>query len=108
MQSSHAELEQEHYRAVKTDPYYALQGLLEIRLEEMALAMPINQPLEDLDDRINNLEAISAEPGGIPRRYEDKLKQVQNELIYLRNKVNELTAKKPGRKSKYGGLKVES
>ena len=107
MQSSHAELEQEHYRAVKTDPYYALQGLLEIRFEEMALAMPINQPLEDLDDRINNLEAISAEPGGIPRRYEDRFKQLQGELVYLRNKIKELTAqKKPRKRSDYGGLTV--
>ena len=107
MERTHAELEQYHYQSVRTDAQYVIQGLLEIRLEEMALAMPINQPLEDLDDRINNLEAISAEPGGIPRRYEDRFKQLQGELVYLRNKIKELTAqKKPRKRSDYGGLTV--
>ena len=43
----------------------------------------------ELEDRINNLEAISAEPGQIPRQYQYKIEQLQAKVLYLGNKLNE-------------------
>lgn len=69
----------------------------------------LEDKLRSCEDRIDNLEAISAEPGRIPRQYQDKLQQLQLGMARLRNKVNEFTAKKPQvKKSKYQGLRVES
>jgi len=53
--------------------------------------------LDTLKEQVNDLEAMVAEPGRIPRQYNDKLQQLQGEVLYLRNKVNESQAK---RKSK--------
>jgi len=49
----------------------------------------------ELADRVSNLEAISAQPGRIPRAYYDRFKQMQGELAYLHNKVSGESAKKP-------------
>lgn len=48
--------------------------------------------VEELEDRIGNLEAISAEPGRMPRRYYDQMQQLKAQVTYLQNKVNELVA----------------
>lgn len=60
----------------------------------------VEHEVDDLKDRLNNLEAISAKPGRIPRQYNDRLQEMHGEITYLHNRVNELTAKKRGR-SKY-------
>jgi len=58
-----------------------------------------------LEDRVGNLEAISAESGRIPRRYYDQFQQMRGEIAYLRNKLNELLGKKrQPPKSGYKGL----
>lgn len=41
----------------------------------------------DIEDRIGNLEAISAQPGRIPRQYYDQLQQLQGELAHLKHKL---------------------
>jgi len=46
--------------------------------------------ISELSDRVGNLEAISAQPGRIPRQYYDRFRQMQGELAYLRNRVDEL------------------
>jgi len=59
----------------------------------------------DLNDRIGNLEEISAQAGRIPRAYYDRFKRMQGELAYLHNKVyGEST--KPVKKPSYQGLRV--
>lgn len=65
--------------------------------------------MSELEDRISNLEEISAMPGRIPRKYYDQFQQIQGEVANLRNRVTELSAKKrrPA-KSAYKGLVVES
>lgn len=58
-----------------------------------------------LEDRIENIEAISAEAGRVPRRYYDQFKQMGGEIAYLRNKLNELLGnKRQPIKSGYKGL----
>ena len=52
-----------------------------------------------LEDRVDNLEAISAEAGRIPRRYYNQFQQMHGELAYLRNRIDELSGK-PVKKSK--------
>lgn len=77
--------------------------------------VPPQPDVADLEDRIGNLEAISAEPRQIPRRYEDRLEQIQGTVNYLYKKLNEIPAKKiempikkkTPSKAQYGGLKVE-
>jgi len=44
MIKSHAELEQWHYKTLKTNPYYAMEGLTEILHEEMMMNMPYPTP----------------------------------------------------------------
>ena len=44
----------------------------------------------ELSDRINDLEAIGAELGSVPRHYHDRTDQLQGQVTYLQNKVNEL------------------
>ena len=50
--------------------------------------------IDTLKERVDDLDTMVAEPGGIPRQFNDKLQQLQGEVIYLRNKVNESQAKK--------------
>ena len=54
-----------------------------------------NKENDELADRVSNLEAISAQPGRIPRAYYDRFKQMQWELAYLHNKVSGESARKP-------------
>jgi len=53
--------------------------------------------LSEIKEQVNNLEAIVAEPGQAPRRYHNQLQQVKGEVTFLRNKVNELQAKRKPR-----------
>ena len=53
--------------------------------------------LSEVKEQVNDLQAITATPGQIPRRYNDELKQVKGELAFLRNKVNDLQAKRKPR-----------
>lgn len=58
-----------------------------------------------LADRVSNVEAISAQPGRLPRQYYDQFKQMHGEIVYLRNKLNEVLGKKrQPTKSGYKGL----
>jgi len=50
--------------------------------------------LDAIKDQVNDLEAMVAEPGRIPRQYNEKLQQLQGEVTYLRNKVDELQTKR--------------
>lgn len=48
----------------------------------------------EIYDRLNDLEAMNAEPSSVPRYYHDKIQQLQFELTNIRNKVNELGSRK--------------
>lgn len=64
--------------------------------------------ISELEDRIGNLEEISAMPGRIPRQYYDQFQQIRGEVANLRNKVAEQSAKKRRpTKSSYKGLVIE-
>ena len=43
---------------------------------------------DTLEDRISNLEAISALSGQIPRTYYDQLQQLQGQVVFLQNALN--------------------
>ena len=63
-----------------------------------------------LEDRVSNLEAITAEPGGIPRWYHDQIQQLRNELTHLKMHMIQARPKKPKtpQRSTYRGLASES
>lgn len=72
-----------------------------------------NKGIDELHDRISNLEAITGQPGRIPRRYFDQLQQLQGQVTNVSNKLNaalergkKRTTKQPveERKSTYKGL----
>jgi hypothetical protein len=44
--------------------------------------------IAEVKDRIGTLEAISAQPGGIPRHYQDRLEQLQGQVNYLQTALN--------------------
>ena len=48
---------------------------------------PSQQDTSELEDRISNLESISAERGSIPRKYYDEFQQIHGEIANLRNKI---------------------
>jgi hypothetical protein len=60
-----------------------------------------NSELDALKEQVNDLQAIVAEPGRIPRQYNEKLQQLQGEVAYLRNKVNESQSKRNQRYDRY-------
>ena len=70
-----------------------------------------------LEERVSNLEAITAEPGGIPRWYHDQILQLRNELAYWRKQFAQLRPAppqaahtkrgKPTQRSTYRGLTSE-
>ena len=52
------------------------------------LMMAAPQPdISELEDRVCNLESISAERGSLPRRYYDEFQQIHGEIASLRNKI---------------------
>lgn len=68
-----------------------------------------------LEDRISNLEAISGQPGRIPRQYHDSLTQLQGQVVFLQKELNaaldrgkqkakQQAAKKQAEKPTYKGL----
>ena len=59
--------------------------------------VPPQVDISSIEDRISDLEAMIAMPGQIPRRYQDRLQQIEGGFVNLRNKVNEVTAKKKHR-----------
>jgi len=68
-----------------------------------------------LEERLNDLEAISAMPGQIPRRYYEQAEQLQGQINFLQNKLNaaldrgkkrQEAGEKQQPKSTYKGLKV--
>ena len=61
-----------------------------------------SQPnIADLDDRLNDLEAISAESGSMPRQYHDSLQQIRGQVLYLQNKLQEQIKKRAKRFETY-------
>lgn len=85
-------------RLYPTDPEVACYDPHRKRyLAPLCQGCPQSQAPEEviagLEDRVGNLEAISAEPGRIPRRYYDQFQQIHGEVAYLHNKVHELSAR---------------
>jgi len=48
----------------------------------------------NLEDRIDNLEAITAESGSMPRHYHDRLQQLEARVIRAETKLNEYLSPK--------------
>jgi len=77
----------------------------------------IKGDIDELKDRIANLEAISAQPGWVPRQYHDSLQQIQGQVLLLQNKLNaaldkgkqrakQQAAQKEAEKPTYRGLRA--
>jgi hypothetical protein len=54
--------------------------------------VPPQADVEGLEDRIADLEAMVAEPGKVPRRFHDELKQIRSHVLSLQSKVIRLSA----------------
>jgi len=63
---------------------------------------------DHLDGRVNDLEAISAQRGSIPRQYQEQIQQLRGEVAYLHKKIAEqpVKTKRLPVKSSYKGLEV--
>jgi len=94
MERSHADLQQHHYRAVRENPSYRAAGLMDCEAELIALNTPPPLDLSEIEDRIDNLEAITAEKGSIPRWYHDQVEQLRLEIAYWKAKMLETRQKK--------------
>lgn len=49
--------------------------------------------LSEIEDRLNDLEAMSAQAGAIPRQYYNEFQQIRAELAHLRNKIATLSTR---------------
>lgn len=115
---THAYLERHHYRAVQENQFYALMGMLDVEKELEGMNSPLAPDLSEVEDRIGNLEAISAQPGKIPRQYHNSLQQLQGQVVFLQNALNaaldrgkekakQQAEKWQTKKSTYKGLTIE-
>ena len=57
--------------------------------------------LQTVEDRLDNLEAISAEPGSIPRQYHDLAEQTRAQVLFLQKKVEELALRRAKKEQGY-------
>lgn len=102
---THAELQRHHYAAVRDNPQYRQAGMMDVEREWLEMNVPPEADWSELHDRLNDLEAMAAEPGRIPRRYYEQFQQIRGEIAFLRNKIEERRTKPaPVRHTKYKGL----
>ena len=95
MEKTHAEMQRYHYQAVREHPEYRIIGLLDCEAELRGLDTPAQPDLSDIEDRLSNLEAISAEPGSIPRWYHDQIQQMRYEITNLKMQAPKPRPQKP-------------
>jgi len=53
-------------------------------------SMPLVPDLTNIEDRLNDLEAMSADRGSVPRAFQ----QLRAQVLYLKNKVDEMRTKR--------------
>jgi len=64
-------------------------------LDDFRKATPYIEPrvmpaqLQNLEDRLENVEELVAAPGSIPRQFHDELQQIQGRSLFLQEKLNE-------------------
>jgi hypothetical protein len=63
----------------------------------------VPESIAELKAQLNDLQAIVAEPGSVPRQYYNQLQQLRGEVAYLRTKVAEMRAKRQKRYEVYDG-----
>jgi len=81
MEQSHAEMQSEHYQALK-NPQYRLDGMFDVLWEELMMAMPATYT--------QRTEPIQIEPRKFSSEEWDRLQQLEGRLIHLEKKVTEL------------------
>ena len=81
MEQSHAEMQSEHYQALK-NPQYRIDGMFDVLREEIMMAMP---PTERI---------LVEEPITQPREFSseewEELQQIKGRLIHLENMLFEI------------------
>jgi len=65
--------------------------------------IPPDPDFTAIEDRLNDLEAETARPGSIPRRYYEQMQQLRSQLLHLLSKVNRLEAQKKTTKQQPNG-----
>ena len=81
-------------------------------LEDYAIAVSSScfssedERIEELADKVNDLEAISVQPGSIPRYHHEKTQQLQNKVNYLQKKINEHIDKPKSPRSKLRDIEI--
>jgi len=85
MELSHSELQKWHYTEVRNNPAYAAQGLLEVRIEEVMIDMPLIQ--EVVSTPIYKDSAWST-------RQWEIINQLRGEIVHIHKDLHELQAKR--------------
>ena len=80
METTHGDLQQYHNEAVRDNPEYRMEGLLDVRMEEMADHLPTQIEAPDL-------VATPQEPWAASQW--DIVNQCRAEMLYLKQKLNE-------------------
>ena len=74
IEKTHAELEAEHYRSVRTNPMYQYRGLMEVQMEEAMMAWPMLSPEQP-------------EPEEFEYSQWRAVQQLRAEIQYVRNQL---------------------
>ena len=75
-EKSHSELESEHYRTVRSNPYYAQQGLMDVLMEESMMAWPVSPQPPILE--VPESEAI--------QQLRVEIQQIRKQMVEMQNK----------------------
>jgi len=54
--------------------------------------------MTEIEDRIEQLELMTSQPGQIPQRFQNEIKQLKAQLLYLQKKIYALQDSKPVKK----------
>ncbi len=66
------------------------EPLFDYRQANSVIETPISyKQLQSLEDRLQNVEELVANPGSIPRQFHASLQKIQAKELYLESKVNE-------------------
>lgn len=97
MEKSHGELQAEHYEAVKTNPMYRLEGMMDVLREELMMNMPSLEPKLEVRGTAPLLE----EPPWTKRQW-DVVNQLRNEVRGWRKQHYELLKEMEGMRTTAG------
>ena len=91
---THAEMQKWHYQAVKNNPFYRLEGMMDVFFENLSYQMPYHYPPEPVEQKLPPVPAWTSQQ-------RDYVQQLKGQMLHLEKKVDTLSQEKRKQRSKY-------